>query len=186
MSPVRDSLDGMDLLPLLLCVLGLAVGAVAGWLLGRRSGTGADVEAERRAAAQRLADVQTAAEQRLADAQASFQQRLSDREAAWEQRLADVERTAAERLADAERSAAGRVAAERVAEVERPAAGRLRAEQEAAQLRLAELRQDQQRLKDEFTALSAKALEANSEAFLRQAEERLKRAQETSQSELAK
>ncbi len=192
MSPVRDSLDGMDLLPLLLCVLGLAVGAVAGWLLGRRSGTGADVEAERRAAAQRLADVQTAAEQRLADAQASFQQRLSDREAAWEQRLADVERTAAERLADAERSAAERladaerVAAERVADVERTAAERLRAEQEAAQLRLAELRQDQQRLKDEFTALSAKALEANSEAFLRQAEERLKRAQETSQSELAK
>src|SRR5690606_12251425 len=181
MSPVRDSLDGMDLLPLLLCVLGLAVGAVAGWLLGRRSGTGADVEAERRAAAQRLADVQTAAEQRLADAQASFQQRLTDREAAWEQRLADVERTAAERLADAER-----VAAERVADVERTAAERLRAEQEAAQLRLAELRQDQQRLKDEFTALSAKALEANSEAFLRQAEERLKRAQETSQSELAK
>src|SRR5690606_41485883 len=104
MSPVRDSLDGMDLLPLLLCVLGLAVGAVAGWLLGRRSGTGADVEAERRAAAQRLADVQTAAEQRLADAQASFQQPLSDREAAWGARPADGQHPAAGRPAHARRT----------------------------------------------------------------------------------
>lgn len=170
MSAARDSLDGMDLLHVLLGVL-LGVGGLAvGWFWGRRTAAGADLEAERRAAAQRLADAQAAAAQRLADAEAGFTRRLADREDAWERRLADAER----------------IAAERVADVERLAEERLRSEQEAAQLRLAELKADTQRLKDEFAALSAKALAQNSEAFLQQAEERLKRAGQAGEAELAK
>lgn len=152
----------MDLLPLLLCVLGLAVGVALGWFLARARTPVVDdgaLTAERRAAAQRLAD-----------AEAAFAGRLADRDESWERRLADVERGAAERVAD----------------VERNAQVRLREEQEGAQLRLAELKADTQRLKDEFASLSAKALEQNSEAFLRQAEERLKRAGEAGEAELAK
>jgi DNA recombination protein RmuC len=170
MSAARDSLDGMDLLPVLLGLLLGAAGLTLGWFWGRRTGSGADVEVERRAAAQRLADAQAAATQRLADAEAGYAQRLADREDAWEGRLADAERAAAERVADAERRAEEQ----------------LRSERESAQLRLAELKADTQRLKDEFAALSARALAENSETFLRQAEERLKRAGEAGQAELAK
>ena len=181
MSEARDSLDDMDLLPVLLGALGLVVGAVAGWLLGRRGGAGSDAEAERRAAAERLADAQASADRRLADVQATADQRLADKDAAWSQRLADLERTGTERLAQTERAGAARLAEEQAR-----AAEQLRAERESAQLRLAELKADQQRLKDEFSALSAKALAANNEAFLQQAEQRLKRAEEVSQAELAK
>lgn len=52
--------------------------------------------------------------------------------------------------------------------------------------RLEELKNDHDRLTDSFKALSAEALEKNSEAFLRQAEQRLGRAQEASAAELAK
>ncbi len=203
MSAVRDTLADMELLPLILGVAGLVAGGALGWLLGRRGGAGADVEAERRAAAQRLADVQAGAERRIADVQATAEQRLADRDGSWQQRYADLERGAAERLAIAERAGAERVAeleraaaerlasveragAERLAEIEQRAAEQLREERESAQLRLAELKADQQRLKDEFGALSAKALAANNEAFLQQAEQRLKRAEEVSQAELAK
>lgn len=192
MSEVRDSLDGMELLPLLLCVIGLVVGGAVGWFVGRRSGTDGDVEAERRAAAQRLSDVQAAADQRLADRDASWQQRFADLERGAAERLAAAERAGAERAAEIERGAAERLAgvertgAERMAEVETRAGEQLQAERESAQLRLAELKADQQRLKDEFSALSAKALAANNEAFLQQAEQRLKRAEQVSQAELAK
>ena len=181
MSVSRDSLVDMELLPLLLCVLGLLAGAVIGWFVGRRTAGGGDAEAVRHAAEQRLADAQITAQLRLADVQASADQRIADKDAAWQQRFADLERGAVERVAEAER-----IATERVAEVEQRAAEQVRAEREAAQLRLAELKADQQRLKDEFTALSAQALAANNEAFLQQAEQRLKRAEEISQSELAK
>lgn len=150
----------MDLLPSLLGLLGLLVGGVAGWFVGRsRTSDDGALVAERRAAAQRLAD-----------AQAGFERRLADREEAWERRLTDVERNGSERVADAERRAADQ----------------LRESQEAARLRLAELKADTQRMKDEFAALSATALAANSETFLRQAEERLKRAGAANEAELAK
>ncbi len=196
LSEGRDSLDGMDLLPVLLAVglsvVGLLIGAAAGWFLGRRSGSGADVEAERRAAAQRIADAQAAADRRLADvesgaaarladAERGFERRQADREEAWERRLADVERVAAERIGDAERRAA-----EQIGDAERRAAEQIRTDQEAAQLRIAELKADTKRLSDEFAALSAKALAENSEAFLKQAEERLKRAGQANEVELAK
>lgn len=188
MSEVRDSLTGMELLPSLLCAAGLVVGAVLGWFVGRRSGAGGDVEAERRAGAQRLADAQANAEQRLADREVAWTERFQDLEqtaaervAAVEQRLAEKEAAWAERYADAERAAA-----DRVAEAEQRAEQQLRGEREASQLRLAELKADQQRLKDEFSALSSAALKANNEAFLQQAEQRLKRAEEVSQAELAK
>lgn len=184
MSEVRDSLDGMDLLPLLLCVLGLAVGGAVGWFVGRSGRSdddGGSLAAERRAAAQRLADAET-----------GFERRFADREQAWERRLADVERAGAERVADVERRAGEQLreahegAQLRLADAERRGSDALREAQESAQLRLAELKADTQRMKDEFAALSAKALEANAETFLRQAEERLKRAGEANEAELAK
>lgn len=185
LSAARATLEHMDPLPLVLLVLGLAAGGVAGWLLGRagaRGGASAtDVQTERRAAQQRLTDAEAGFAQRLADGERGFEQRQADREQAWERRLADVERVGADRMADVERTGA-----DRVADVERRAAEQLRAEQEGAQLRLAELKADTQRLKDEFAALSAQALKANSEAFLAQAEERLKRAGQASDAELAK
>ena len=183
-SVVHDSLEDMDLLPLLLCVLGLLAGGAAGGfrrpLLARPADAGA-LDGERRAAAQRLADAQT-----------GFERRLADHEDAWARRFADAERGTAERLADAQQAAASRLeqaeqaAADRVADVERRAADQLRDTHEAAQLRLAELKADTKRMTDEFAALSSRALAANSEAFLQHAEERLKRAGDANQAELAK
>ncbi|TDE94296.1 DNA recombination protein RmuC [Occultella glacieicola] len=48
------------------------------------------------------------------------------------------------------------------------------------------MRADQKRLSDDFEALSRKALAANTQAFLEQAEERFKRAQQAGDAELAK
>ncbi|WP_345435028.1 DNA recombination protein RmuC [Microbacterium gilvum] len=53
-----------------------------------------------------------------------------------------------------------------------------------AQERLAELRDDRRRLADEFDALSRRALQANAETFLTQAEERLRRSQGEGAAEL--
>ena len=59
-------------------------------------------------------------------------------------------------------------------------------ERRRAAERLEELKADQKRLSDEFDALSRRALEANSKAFLEQAEERLKRSQSEGAAELQK
>ncbi|WP_454295763.1 DNA recombination protein RmuC [Salana multivorans] len=83
-------------------------------------------------------------------------------------RLSDAERRHLRMLAEAEERHAE--------EVER-----IRADGE---VRLADLREDTQRLADEFDALSRRALAANNEAFLAQAEERLKRSQSEQTSEL--
>ncbi|OJX98389.1 MAG: hypothetical protein BGO96_04250 [Micrococcales bacterium 73-15] len=101
-------------------------------------------------------------------------------------RAAELERTldrdrtdAATRVSEAERRSLRALAEaeERHAdEIER-----LRADGDA---RLAELREDTARLADEFDALSRRALAANTEAFLAQAEERLKRSQAEQAGEL--
>lgn len=60
----------------------------------------------------------------------------------------------------------------------------LAAERRRGQTQIEEMRADHKRLADEFEALSARALEANSAAFLAQAEERLKRSQTEGAAEL--
>lgn len=75
---------------------------------------------------------------------------------------------------------------QRLAEANERSEAAVRDERARAAQRLEELRSDQQRLRDEFAALSASALARNSEAFLAQAEERLKRAGEASEAELAR
>jgi DNA recombination protein RmuC len=61
------------------------------------------------------------------------------------------------------------------------------AEQRSAhEQRIADIQADQQRLTEQFTALSARALEANREQFLALADERLKASQQEQANELAK
>ncbi|MFV0426684.1 MAG: DNA recombination protein RmuC [Beutenbergiaceae bacterium] len=150
----------MDLLSAILTISGLVAGAAIGWFVGRGTSR----------ARTQLKASQLLAQERLADAEAGFAARLADRDDSWQQRLDDVERLAAERVADSQRQAAEH----------------LEAEQEAARLRLQEVKADTERLKSEFAALSSKALADNSQAFLAQAEERLKRAGQAGEAELAK
>jgi DNA anti-recombination protein RmuC len=63
---------------------------------------------------------------------------------------------------------------------------RLQAEQIASQQRLADLQQTQERLAEQFAALSADALKANREEFLQFAEQRLKASETAQVAELAK
>ncbi|MFV0253023.1 MAG: DNA recombination protein RmuC [Beutenbergiaceae bacterium] len=95
----------------------------------------------------------------LAAERTAASQRLADAEAGFANRLADRDASWQARLEDVERLAADRVA---------------------------EVKADTERLKNEFASLSSKALAANTEAFLAQAEERFKRSEQAGQAELAK
>ncbi len=66
------------------------------------------------------------------------------------------------------------------------ARARLEAERQAGAERVAALQDDQRRLAEQFKALAADALRANSEQFMAVAEERLKRSQEAGDADLAR
>lgn len=72
----------------------------------------------------------------------------------------------------------------RISEIRQETETELARERRRATERLDELRADQKRLADEFEVLSRRALEANTTAFLTQAEERLKRSQAEGAAEL--
>lgn len=138
----------MDTLTLVLGLVALLAGLAIGYLVALvRTRSIADDDAARLAAA-------TA---RLATLEAALVGQREDSGA----RLSEAERRHLRALAEVEERHAE--------EVER-----IRSEGEA---RLADLRADTKRLADEFDALSRRALAANNEAFLAQAEERLKRSQ---------
>ena len=180
----------MDIASLLLDLLALAVGAVVGFLLAqsRAASSASAARAEISALTSRLEGATSQLEQARQAGAAALEQARSTHEAALAQvrddgaaRLGEAERRGARAVAEAEERHAGaiEVLERRHAEGE----ARLRADAEA---RIAELRGDTKRLADEFDALSKKALAANTEAFLAQAEERLKRTHGEGAAELAK
>ncbi len=185
----------MEIVPfLVVLIVGAAIGLALGWYTARsrvadeRTQLGAQLHAatERAAAAEaaadaRLEDSRRTAESRLADARRAAEAQLTAVSGSWTQRLDD------ERLAAHQRLTEVRDGLLRQIEEERAEAGRrLEDERARATERLEELRADSRRLAEQFDSLSKKALEANSAAFLEQAEERLKRTHAEGAAELAK
>lgn len=162
----------MDILTVLAVLAALAGGALLGWLLGR-AGSGPlreRLEAERDAAAQQIATLERTHAERLEAERTSANERLESQRQGAAERLESERAGAAERLAAREQELTERLESERAAAVER----------------LDEMRNDTKRLANEFEALSRKALESNSKAFMEQAAERLKRSEDAGVSELAK
>ncbi|PWD52022.1 DNA recombination protein RmuC [Serinibacter arcticus] len=191
----------MDIATLLAALLALAVGAVVGYLLaqGRTSTARTAAAAEVAALTSRLegATAQlteareasaTAVEQARAAADAAVEQARADGIG----RVGEAERRGARAVAEAEDRHAATIEAleERhataVGTLEQRHAETVLALRADNEKRVAELREDTKRLADEFDALSKKALAANTEAFLAQAEERLKRTHGEGAAELAK
>ncbi|GMA30552.1 DNA recombination protein RmuC [Litorihabitans aurantiacus] len=191
----------MDITSLLLALAALAVGGVVGFLLaqGRAASNASSASAEVSALTSRLEGATAQLEQvreagalALEEARGTHERTAAQAREDAAARLGEAERRGARAVAEAEeRHAAALESLERrhaEAEAQRRADGearetKLRADAEA---RIAELRGDTKRLADEFDALSKKALAANTEAFLAQAEERLKRTHGEGAAELAK
>ena len=184
----------MEPTALLAVLLGLAVGVGLGWFAARtRTSTEvARASAEARAAQERAAALEAGLAQRLAEADRAAAERVGSLEASWSQRLADERASAERRVSEVRTQFEQRLGDERAAGDRREAAARsqlekqLAEERAAAAARLEELRNDSQRLAEQFDSLSRQALAANSAAFLEQAEERLKRTQSEGAAELAK
>ncbi|MGI6879105.1 DNA recombination protein RmuC [Microbacterium sp. gxy059] len=179
------------LIVILLVALAAVAGAsVAGFLLGRQRASADHVGGEAELAAARLQI--SALQQDVESQRAEVARRVEEERAIGDRRVQEA-REAGERALDEARDDAQRRREEQAAAADaRLADERARAEralvderQRAAQ-RVDELRADQKRLADEFEALSRKALEANSQQFLRQAEERLARSQSEGAAELRK
>lgn len=169
----------MDPVSLFLALAALVVGGVAGYLLASSRAAGARTTAAAREASltSRLGSEESA----RTTAERTFSERLASEQRTWSERQCESERRHVRALAEAEERHAEEVSRlERAFEAERT---RLATE---ADKRITELRADTKRISDEFDALSKKALAANAEAFLAQAEERLKRTQVEQSAELAK
>lgn len=116
----------------------------------------------------------------LEEQRAEFERRLRDERAQAEAQQSASASALAEMRSDADR----RVTEERTRAAKELADERARAQQELANERtrtaeqLQALREDEARLANEFAALSQRALARNTEAFLAQADERLKRSQD--------
>ena len=152
----------MDLVPILAALAaGLAVGAVAGWLLARAQGRGAAEAMAARAAGER-AGVEAVAEER-----ARRMEELEEAVASRDEALA----AAAERLR-AESAALAGVEA------------RLREQQRSAEEQRALLADAERRLSDAFRALSAEALRASGDSFLQLARQALETYQEGARGDL--
>lgn len=180
----------MDLAALVLALVTLAVGGVAGFLFAQTRGAAARAEAAARVAS--LTSRLEASESQRTTAELAFTQRLAEAASAGEATLrqarddaaareAEVERRQLRALAEADERHAGEL--DRVERAQEQEKVRILAE---AEKRVAELRADTKRLSDEFEALSRKALSANAEEFLKQAEERFRRSQAEQAAELAK
>lgn len=152
-------MDNAALIAAFAGLVALLVGLALGFTLGR---------AGNRAPAGALSADTSALQQALAGRDAQLANAVTDRDAAR------AEATGLQRrLGEAERLVA---AADARAEEQRAAHDQ----------RIADIQADQQRLTDQFTALSAKALEANREQFLAIADERFKVSQVEQANELAK
>ncbi|MGC0273674.1 DNA recombination protein RmuC [Pseudactinotalea sp. Z1739] len=173
----------MEFTHVLLIVGALLLGIAGGFLVARQRAAAQSGQLNARAVAaeRELAAVRQMHDQQVRAERDSAVERLQTERSDAAARLEEERNTAAQRLVAREQELA-----QRLADRERELAEQLRAEREAAAQRVEEMRADTKRLADEFEALSRKALAANSESFLQQAAERLKRAEESSVSELAK
>ncbi|GAA2515726.1 DNA recombination protein RmuC [Rarobacter incanus] len=174
--------------------VGLALGAVVGWFVGR-SGSAqvrAELASQRQQAQAALDQAQRAAQDQLAQERAATQalleqkQRDSDTLIENERRASreQAERTAAQHEALVERLQAA--AQQRYVEAKQSGERLVEAERAAAAKQIEEMKADRKRLADEFEALSVKVLDQSKKTLLEAAEERFKRAQLSSDAELAK
>lgn len=162
----------MDIAALVIALFALVVGGVIGYLVANsRSSATAGAHAAQL----------TALEERLAAEQASAERALDQARQDGALRVQETERRAVRQLAEAEERQA-----EAIDRLEKSQADALLQVRSDAEKRVNELRGDTKRIADEFDALSKKALAANAESFLAQAEERLKRTQVENVAELAK
>ncbi len=191
MSAPWFTIGCMDtVLVVVIAVIAAALAGALGFAVGAQRGRSADADqrAEAAAAVLRVAALEREAEALRAETAA----RVQDERALADRRVAEGRQLAETALADARREAQERLAheraehARRLAEVRDEADADVLAERRRAAERLDELKADQKRLADEFDALSRRALEANTKAFLQQAEERLKRSQSEGAAELQK
>ncbi|WP_430591759.1 DNA recombination protein RmuC [Humidisolicoccus flavus] len=180
----------MDPLVVIVSVVALIIGAALGALFVHSRGVAARAKLEAAAQGAEQQHERTRAElhqereetKRLRlDADARVSAARDEERSLAEARLNDERERAA--AAHKELAASWQ---ERLTTAERNAADDLERERAEAKLRLEELRNDQQRLSNEFEALSKKALQANAAEFLEQAEERLKRSTNLGAAELAK
>lgn len=178
------------LLVIVVAVITAALAGALGYLWGTQRGRGSDASAQASAQAAQLRIA--ALEQDAVALRAEVSTRVQEERALGDQRVAEARAIGEKATADAKAEALARLEHERaehvrrLAEVRDEAESDLAMERRRAAERLEELKADQKRLADEFDALSRKALEANTQAFLQQAEERLKRSQSESAAELQK
>jgi len=180
----------MDTSLIVVALIAAALAGSLGFVLGMQRGRSADAGRQAELVAARL---RIEALQRDGDAvRAEVGARVQEERMLADRRVAEARAHGDEALAQAKSEAQARLGEERAEHVRR--LSELREEAEAdvalerrrAAERLDELRADQKRLSDEFDALSRRALEANTKAFLQQAEERLKRSQSEGAAELQK
>ncbi|WP_265520866.1 DNA recombination protein RmuC [Oerskovia flava] len=155
-------------------VLGLVLGAGAGWLARRSSPDGGRAEITRLtgllAQAQQEAARGAGLAERVAAEREGFERQIASERDAFARQLGAAERAADERL-DLARASHERQLADL---------------QAASQRRLAEIQGDHQRLEAQFETLSRKILAQSTEQLLAQADERFKRSQQAGDAELAK
>ncbi|WP_336646345.1 DNA recombination protein RmuC [Microbacterium sp. USHLN186] len=181
-------MDTVLVVIIVLVAAGLA--AAVGWLLGAQRARSADAAQQAEAAAARLRA--ESLERDAAALRAEAASRVQEERALADRRIAEARQQGEAAVADARREAQQRLEHERaehvrrLAEVRDEAQADVAIERQRAAERLEELKSDQKRLADEFDALSRRALAANTQAFLQQAEERLKRSQSESAAELQK
>lgn len=169
----------MDLVSVLLAVVALILGGVAGYFAATARAAASRTQAVAREAS--LTSELASARDRCTTAERTLGERLAEAERAFAARANEAENRHLRAMAESEERHALEVEKlEKAHDAER-----LRLASEAEK-RVAELRSDTKRLADEFDALSKKALAQNNEAFLAQAEERLKRSQAAQAAELAK
>jgi len=192
MSVASTTIETMDtsLLVIVVAVIAAILAGALGFLLGTQRGRTSDASSQATAQA---AQLRIAALEKDAEAlRAETSSRTQEERSLGEQRVAEARALGDKAVADAKAEAQARIEHERaehtrrLAEVREEADADVLAERRRAAERLEELKADQKRLSDEFDALSRKALEANTKAFLQQAEERLKRSQSEGAAELQK
>ncbi|MBN7794511.1 DNA recombination protein RmuC [Microbacterium esteraromaticum] len=157
-----------SLLIIVVALLAAALAGALGFLLGTQRGRSSDAaqHAEAAAAGLRIESL----ERDAVALRAETASRVHEERGLAERRVAEARALGEKAVADARAEAHARLEHERAEHARR----------------LDELRSDQKRLADEFDALSRRALEQNTKAFLQQAEERLKRSQSEGAAELQK
>lgn len=179
-----------SILIIVVAVLAAALAGGLGFVLGTQRGRGSDA-AQRAAAGAAQLRIESLERDAVA-LRAETASRVQEERELADRRVSEARQQGEAAVADARAEAQSRLEHERaehvrrLAEVRDDADADVAMERRRAADRLEELRADQKRLADEFDALSRKALEQNTKAFLQQAEERLKRSQSEGAAELQK